>query len=100
MANLSRYILRPIGACILLLLEILNVHFVYFVVNWYIFPRFGLLYQEKSGNPDDNTFRLTTWSQRECRANGQRQLRMGTSKSFPELNITSVIVAFGKSALL
>jgi hypothetical protein len=24
---------------------------VYFMFNWYIFPRFGLLYQEKSGNP-------------------------------------------------
>jgi hypothetical protein len=23
----------------------------YFVVIWYIFPRFGILYQEKSGNP-------------------------------------------------
>jgi hypothetical protein len=22
-----------------------------FVVFWYIFPRFGILYQEKSGNP-------------------------------------------------
>jgi hypothetical protein len=22
------------------------------VVNWYIFPHFGILYQEKSGNPD------------------------------------------------
>jgi hypothetical protein len=24
---------------------------VYVMVIWYIFPRFGLLYQEKSGNP-------------------------------------------------
>jgi hypothetical protein len=24
------------------------------VVNWYIFPRFGTLYQEKSGNPAQN----------------------------------------------
>jgi hypothetical protein len=24
---------------------------VYFVVIWYIFPRFGIFYQEKSGNP-------------------------------------------------
>jgi hypothetical protein len=24
---------------------------VYFMVIWYIFPRFGMLYQEKSGNP-------------------------------------------------
>jgi hypothetical protein len=23
----------------------------YFVAVWYIFPRFGILYQEKSGNP-------------------------------------------------
>jgi hypothetical protein len=38
--------------CILVLLEIFNGHLVYFVVIWYIFPRFGILYQEKSGNPD------------------------------------------------
>jgi hypothetical protein len=25
---------------------------VYFVVIWYIFPHFGIYYQEKSGNPD------------------------------------------------
>jgi hypothetical protein len=27
---------------------------VYFVVFWYIFPRFGILCHEKSGNPDTN----------------------------------------------
>jgi hypothetical protein len=27
------------------------VHLVHFVAIWYIFPRFGILYQEKSGNP-------------------------------------------------
>jgi hypothetical protein len=27
-------------------------HLVYFVVIWYIYPRFGMLYHEKSGNPD------------------------------------------------
>jgi hypothetical protein len=27
------------------------VHLVHFVVIWYIFPRFGMLYREKSGNP-------------------------------------------------
>jgi hypothetical protein len=37
-------ILRP--------LEICYGHLVYFVVIWYIFPHFGILYQEKSGNPD------------------------------------------------
>jgi hypothetical protein len=26
-------------------------HLVYFVVIWYIFSRFGTLYQEKSGSP-------------------------------------------------
>jgi hypothetical protein len=36
-------ILRP--------LEIFNGHSVYFVVIWYMFPRFGILDQEKSGNP-------------------------------------------------
>jgi hypothetical protein len=28
---------------------------VYFVVIWYIFLRFGILYQEKSGNPGPKT---------------------------------------------
>jgi hypothetical protein len=37
---------------ILLLFDIFNVHLVYFVLIWYIFPWFGILYQEKSGNPD------------------------------------------------
>jgi hypothetical protein len=36
---------------ILWLLEIFYGHLVYFVVIWYIFPRFGILEQEKSGNP-------------------------------------------------
>jgi hypothetical protein len=36
-------ILRP--------LDIFYGHSVYLVVIWYIFPRFGILYQEKSGNP-------------------------------------------------
>jgi hypothetical protein len=35
-------ILRP--------LEIFHGHSVYFVVIWYIFPRFGILDQEKTGN--------------------------------------------------
>jgi hypothetical protein len=36
-------ILRP--------LQILYGHLEYFVVIWYIYPRFGILDQEKSGNP-------------------------------------------------
>jgi hypothetical protein len=32
-------------------LQIFYGHLVYFVVSWYISPRFGILYQEKSGNP-------------------------------------------------
>jgi hypothetical protein len=36
---------------ILRALEIFSSHLVYFVVIWYISPRFGILYQEKSGNP-------------------------------------------------
>jgi hypothetical protein len=27
-------------------------HLVHFVVIWHIFPRFGMLYREKSGNPE------------------------------------------------
>jgi hypothetical protein len=37
------YSLRPIG--------IVYAYWVYFKVIWYIFPNFGMLYQEKSGNP-------------------------------------------------
>jgi hypothetical protein len=36
---------------ILLLLEKIYGHLVYFVDIWYIFPRFGILYRETSGNP-------------------------------------------------
>jgi hypothetical protein len=36
---------------ILLIFAILCVHLVNFVVIWNIFSRFGMLYQEKSGNP-------------------------------------------------
>jgi hypothetical protein len=37
---------------------ILYCHQVYFVVIWYIFPVLGILYQEKSGNPDRNQLPL------------------------------------------
>jgi hypothetical protein len=36
---------------ILLPFRILYDHLVYFVVIWVHFSRFGMLYQEKSGNP-------------------------------------------------
>jgi hypothetical protein len=39
------YILLPIGE--------FNAHLLHFVVIWYIFSRFGILYQEKSGNPGE-----------------------------------------------
>jgi hypothetical protein len=32
-------------------LEILYGHLTYFVAIWYVFPRFGILDQGKSGNP-------------------------------------------------
>jgi hypothetical protein len=32
--------------------DIFYGHLVHFVVIWYIFTRFGMLYREKSGNPD------------------------------------------------
>jgi hypothetical protein len=37
-------ILRPFG--------VFYDHLVHFVFIWYIFPAFGIMYQEKSGNPD------------------------------------------------
>jgi hypothetical protein len=42
-------------------LEIFYGHLVYFVVIWYIFPRFGILYQEKSGNPVANDEKYTVF---------------------------------------
>jgi hypothetical protein len=45
-------ILRP--------LEIFYGRLVYSVAIWYIFPRFGILYQKKSGNPGANSV-LTLW---------------------------------------
>jgi hypothetical protein len=35
-------------------LETFFGHLVYFVFIWYIFPRFGILYKDKSGNPGCN----------------------------------------------
>jgi hypothetical protein len=37
------YILQPF--------DILNGHLENFLVNWYISSRFGMLWQENSGNP-------------------------------------------------
>jgi hypothetical protein len=37
-------------------------YLVYFVAIWYIFPRFGVLYQEKSGNPDLQLFQSVVLS--------------------------------------
>jgi hypothetical protein len=37
-------------------LEIFHGHLVYFVVIGFIFTRFGILYQEKSCNPDMDAF--------------------------------------------
>jgi hypothetical protein len=45
------YNLRPFG--------IFLVNSVYFTVIWYIFPRFGMLHQEQSGNPDPHLKRET-----------------------------------------
>jgi hypothetical protein len=39
-------------------LEIFYDNLVYFVVIWYIFPRFGILDQEKSGNPGKKSYLL------------------------------------------
>jgi hypothetical protein len=32
-----------------------------FLFIWYIFPRFGILYQEKSGNPGQDGNNLSRW---------------------------------------
>jgi hypothetical protein len=48
-----RSILRP--------LKIVYGNLVYFVAIWYIFPRLGILYQDKSGNPAPQFHRSTSW---------------------------------------
>jgi hypothetical protein len=45
------YILWPFGIFYGHLVYIFYGHLVYFWSIWYIFSRFGMLYQEKSGNP-------------------------------------------------
>jgi hypothetical protein len=42
-------------------LEIFYGHFVYFVVIWYIFPRFDILDQKKSGNTASKRDRFWSW---------------------------------------
>jgi hypothetical protein len=46
------YILWAFGLRILRPIGLLCGHLVYFMALGYIFPGFGMLYQEKSGNPD------------------------------------------------
>jgi hypothetical protein len=47
----SWYILWTFGLCILRPFDIFYGRLAYFVAIWYIFNHFGILYQEKSGNP-------------------------------------------------
>jgi hypothetical protein len=59
------------GKCwyILCSLGVVYSHLVYFgnvVVLWYIFPRFGILCQEKSGNPDSHRQCFHTIVENEC----------------------------------
>jgi hypothetical protein len=46
------YILWTFGLCIIQPFAIFHGHLVYLAVIWLIFPRFGMLCKEKSGNPD------------------------------------------------
>jgi hypothetical protein len=43
--------MEDVGIYVLGQFEIYFSHFLHFMVIWYIFPRFGKLHQEKSGNP-------------------------------------------------
>jgi hypothetical protein len=45
---------------ILRLFGIFCGHLVYFMFIWYIYPRFGILCQEKSGNPDAHMYSMPT----------------------------------------
>jgi hypothetical protein len=42
------------------ILYTLRLFVIYFDVIWYIFPRFGILYQEQSGNPDHKSGKIFT----------------------------------------
>jgi hypothetical protein len=46
------YILWPFGLFYCHLVYIVSIWYMYLMVIWYIFPRFGMLYQDKSGNPE------------------------------------------------
>jgi hypothetical protein len=57
--NLVKFLRVLQGKVLVYILLAIWCHLVYFVAIWYIswlfgilFPRFGMLYQEKSGNPD------------------------------------------------
>jgi hypothetical protein len=66
MVEVGTYITWRFDLHILRLFGIFCGHWVYFMVVLYIFPRFGMLYQEKSGNPDQNIFLLTNLKQSLC----------------------------------
>jgi hypothetical protein len=59
------------------------------VVSWYIFPPFGILYQEKSGNPDELAENAAEQKRRE---NGKKagKMKNGLFVLRPELNLFSL----------
>jgi hypothetical protein len=67
-------------------IEIFYVNLVCFVVVWYIFPHFGMLYQEKSGSPDLNNPLFST-VKRKLPTNQEEPLRLVqvcTTQTFTE----------------
>jgi hypothetical protein len=55
MEHVGIFYVHLVYLCILRPSEIVYGHLVYFSPFWYIFPRFGMLYQEKSGNPEHDS---------------------------------------------
>jgi hypothetical protein len=58
MENVGIFCVWPFVGNILQKVGTFYVNFGYLPVIWYIFPRFGILYQEKSGNPADHKLKL------------------------------------------
>jgi hypothetical protein len=76
------------------LLGIFCGHLVYFMVIWYIFPRFGMLYQEKSGNTAYRRGNIPTVV-RPCRPTDRRILpTVGSGRIDPERRRISFRSAF------
>jgi hypothetical protein len=62
---------------------------VYFMVIWYIFSRFGMLYQEKSGNPDVDSWVIQTASKS---TNIKKCIRSSVTRRVLRCSVTRIVL--------